>query len=147
VHGKPEISNNIEDHCSDVDSDTGHRSPLAVGPDVVRGTIDFSAYKEFKLHPLKDIEMPEPDDRSYSIVAFCLFPTTVSHDWRMRAGGVLFALGEYGDFFNSMVAYHGRGKSTSIAEWDTLFEKLKNSEYRKNLIPCMVSYCGPVSGS
>lgn len=79
-------------------------------------------------------------------MAYALFPTTVKADWKMREGGVLYTLGEYGDFFNSMMGYHNPAKRTDIAEWDTLFEKLENSGYRKNIIPCMVSYFRLVNG-
>jgi hypothetical protein len=112
----------------------------------VLGTIDFSAYKDVKLHPIEDIELPKAEDGSFNILAFALFPITVKGDWRMREGGVLCTLGEYGDFFNSMIGYHSPAKTTNIAEWNTLFEKLENSGYRKNIIPCMVSYFCPVSG-
>jgi hypothetical protein len=106
----------------------------------VRATIDFGAYKEFKLRPLENIELPvQSEGASLNLLALCLFPNTVSNDWRMRESGVLYTLGEYGDFFNTMLAYHGRGRTTEIAEWDILFEKLQSGAYRKNIIPCMVS--------
>ena len=121
---------------------------IGPGPRVVRATIDFSAYTEFKLHPIKDIEVPETEDGHINLTAYCLYPMTLSHDWRMREGGVLYALGEYGDFFNAILGYHGSGKSTNIEEWNSLFRNLQNSGYPKNIIPCMVSKLHPVdSGS
>jgi hypothetical protein len=62
----------------------------------------------------------------------------IDGDWRMRQGGVLNAVGEYGDFFNCISNYHKlHSKTTRIPQWDTLFEKLRSSGYRKNIIPCM----------
>ena len=116
---------------------------IGLGPRVVRATIDFSAYTEFKLHPIKDIEVPETEDGHINLTAYCLYPMTLSHDWRMREGGVLYALGEYGDFFHAMLSYHGHGKSTNIEEWNSLFQNLQNSGYPKNIIPCMVSKLHP----
>ena len=108
---------------------------------VVPGTIDFSAYKDFKLHPLKDVAMPVPGPNGMrNLAEFCTYPMRIGNDWRMRAGGVLFALGEYGDFFNCISNYHsGTRRTTGIPEWDSVFEKLHSSEYAKKFIPCMVS--------
>ena len=104
-----------------------------------RATIDFGAYKEFNLRPLENIELPVPSEGgTINILAFCMFPQTIQ-DWRMQEGGVLYALGEYGEFFNIMAGYHGHVKSTEIAEWDILFESLRKGGYCKNIIPCMVS--------
>jgi hypothetical protein len=58
----------------------------------------------------------------------------------MREGGVLYAVGIYGDFFGCMWNYHSGRKSTGIEEWDALFEELKGSGFHKNIIPCMVSH-------
>lgn len=71
------------------------------------------------------------------------YQMTISNDWRMREGGILYALGEYGDFFNAMSHYHySRSKGTLMKDWNALFERLQQSEYRRNVIPCMVSAPG-----
>jgi hypothetical protein len=121
----------IEVHCSDAGSD----AVLPTLQSVVHATIDFSAYKEFKLDPIMDVELPAKgtDD----LAEFVMYPMAISEDWRLRQGGVLCALGEYGDFFNCISSYHSRSK-TNIAEWDSLFEKLQ-AGYHKNIVPCMAS--------
>lgn len=50
-------------------------------------------------------------------------------------------LGSTAIFFNTMSHYHSNPRNDPLMEesWNPLFEKLQNSEYRKNLIPCMVS--------
>jgi hypothetical protein len=100
---------------------------------LVHATIDFSAYKESKLDPIKDVELPA--EGSYDLGEFILYSMAIREDWRVRQGGVLCALEECGDFFNCMSSYHSKRK-TNIAEWDTLFEKLQ-SGYRKNIVRCM----------
>jgi hypothetical protein len=133
-----EILKNTDVHSSDPGPDEeSDDEDVSI---MYRATIDFSAYKDFKLHPLKDVELPKPDDGGlWNLMSICMYPLTISRDWRMREGGILCALAEYGDFFNCILVYHnGKRKSTTIDEWDTLFRKLQNSEYRKNLIPCMV---------
>lgn len=108
-------------------------------PRLVLATIDFTTYKEFKISPIKDIELPESvlDGSANREEAFD-YERAISEDWTMREGGVLYALGEYGDFFNSMSGYHSSEKRIGISRLDTLFDKLQNSGYRKNIIPCMV---------
>jgi hypothetical protein len=108
---------------------------------IVHGSIDFSAYKGVKLHRINDVALPAPEaDGSPNLLTYCTYPLTLKGDWKMREGGVLYALGIYGDFFGCMWNYHSGRKSTGVEEWDALFEELKSSEYRKNIIPCMVSH-------
>ena len=76
-------------------------------------------------------------DGSANLSELHIYQLTVSDDWRMREGGVLSTLGECGGFFNCISYYHSE-KRTGIAGWDALFEKLKFSGNRKNIIPCMV---------
>jgi len=131
---KPEILHKIELYCSDAGSVAGYPYPIS------RVTIEFSPYTQFKLHPIKDVELPDArDGMSCDYADVATYQMAINHDWRMREGGILFAIGEYGDFFNTMTHYHSGPKGTLMEDWNTLFEKLQNSEYRKNLIPCMVS--------
>ena len=117
----------------DVDSDTLN-TPLRF----VRGTIDFSEYTEFKLHPIENVELPETEpDGSANYSALSSYTRANRDGWKMREGRVLYALAEYGDFFNCIMHYHKIG-ATGVAEWNTLFPMLQNSGYRKNIIPCMV---------
>lgn len=103
-------------------------------------TIDFSAYKGFKLHPIKDVELPDGEHGvSCNYVDVATYQMAIGDDWRKREGGILYMVGEYGDFFNAMSFYHASRKGTLMEDWNTLFEKLQDSEYRKNLLPCMVS--------
>jgi hypothetical protein len=105
----------------------------------VHATIDFSAYKEFKLRPIKDAELPELVSRmDCEIVDIGIYSMARDEDWRLRQGGILFAVGEYGDFFNCVTAYRTTVTGDSfIEEWNTLFGQLRSSQYRKNIIPCM----------
>jgi hypothetical protein len=110
----------------------GYPNPIS------RVTIEFSPYIQFKLHPIKDVELPDArDGMSCDYADVATYQMAINGDWRMREGGILFAVGEYGDFFNTMTHYHSGPKGTLMEDWNTLFEKLQNSEYRKNLIPCM----------
>jgi hypothetical protein len=96
-------------------------------------------YKEFKLHPTKDVELPEPDlDGKINWRSLSAWGTVNRRDWKLREGGVLYALAEYGNFFNCISQYHSCG-GTGVKEWNTLFPALQNSGYRKNIIPCMVN--------
>ena len=123
---------------SDIDSDAGSDADSDNSPHLVRGTIDFSAYKEFKLHPIKDVELPEPElDGSANWRSLSRWGMANETDWKLREGGVLYALAEYGKFFNCILQYHTCGK-TGVGHWNTLFSTLQTSEYRKNSIPCMV---------
>jgi hypothetical protein len=130
---EPGISNKIEVHCCDLGYLSYDQRRY------VHATVDFSAYIEFKLRPLKDVELPESVPRvECEIVDLGIFGMAMGEDWRMRQGGVLFTIGEYGDFFNSISGYHTAG-TTFIEEWDTLFKQLHSSQYRKNIVPCMAS--------
>jgi hypothetical protein len=106
---------------------------------LIRCTIDFGAYKEFKLHPIQDVELPEPNPgEPDNTSALTLFYLTHQSDWKLREGGLLYVVGaECGNFFNCMSSYRMHG-SIMIGEWDSLFATLKISGYRKNVIPCMV---------
>jgi hypothetical protein len=112
----------------------------------IRVTIDFSSYKEYKLHPIKDVEIldtfNETGDLSTFVAVFgelTLYQSTIERDWRVREGGILWALADYNSFFNCITHYHSVHKTTNIRGWDELFEELQNSSYRKNILPCMVS--------
>jgi hypothetical protein len=108
----------------------------------IRVTICFSAYKEFKLLPIKDVKILDPTDESIQksyITELGMYEATIRDDWRIREGGVLGALAEYGDFFDCIAHYHSPQKTTRVYGWDKLFEKLQNSGFRKNIVPCMVS--------
>jgi hypothetical protein len=104
-------------------------------------TIDFSAYKEFKLHPIKDVTILDPsNERTYvcCIAELMMYESAIESDWRVREGGIMRALAEYGDFFNSISNYHSCQKTTRIPGWDSLFEELNSSGYPKKNLPCMV---------
>jgi hypothetical protein len=100
----------------------------------MRGTIDFGVYKEFKLRPIENVELIQPESEYHPHY----YHQAIVDDWRTREGGILFAIGGYGDFFDCMSHYHAQ-KHTGIKEWDTLFEKLVDLSYRKSIIPCMVN--------
>ena len=141
---KPDILIKIYGLClhvvdSDAESESNFdlESPVRLG----RGTIDFAAYTEFKLHPIKDVASCQKQNpmgqpiglRSSRII------------WRTRMignceeGGVLYAAGGIRRLFNCILNYHRHvHKGTGIAEWNTLFPMLQNSGYHKNSIPCMV---------
>lgn len=106
----------------------------------VRCTIDCSAYKEFKLHPIKDVELPEPGpDGSANLRALMKFGMVNRSDWKVREGGILYVVEAMcGEFFSCISDYHMHGTAGSD-EWNTLFSTLQNSGYHKNIIPCMVS--------
>jgi len=128
------------DEGPDVDSDAESDAAFKGEPlRLVRCTIDFSAYEEFKLHPIKDVELPEPHpNKPANSSALSLFYVTHQSDWKLREDGLLYVVGaECGDFFNCMSHYRMDG-STMIEGWDSLFATLKISGYRKNIIPCMV---------
>jgi hypothetical protein len=129
----------MSDTKSDEDSELaplGHA--FQKPPRLVRCTIDFSAYKEFKLRPIKDVELPQPDrDDSTNFSDLMMYERMNDDDWRMREGGVLYALAEYGNFFNCIYYYHTHQR-TFIKGWTDLFERLQSSGYCKNIIPCMV---------
>jgi len=134
---KPEVSDTSDQHLdpgSESDADDN------IWP-LVRGTINFSAYKEFKLHPIKNVELPEvgaDGDVSWWGL-YALYEIALNDDWRTREGGILRAVAEYDDFFSCMLSYNSSSpKWAGVVKWDTLFEKLHNSGYRKNIIPCMV---------
>jgi len=95
----------------------------------------------FKLHPIKNVELPEvgaDGDVSWWGL-YALYEIALNDDWRTREGGILRAVAEYDDFFSCMLSYNSSSpKWAGVVKWDTLFEKLHNSGYRKNIIPCMV---------
>lgn len=110
----------------------------------VRCTVDFSAYTKFKLHPLKDVELPEPEPDGFpNFSAFTAFSIAQEKDWKVREGGVLYVVGDMsGDFFCCISNYNmgGLGRAGIFNdEWNTLFPALQNAGYPKNIIPCMVS--------
>jgi hypothetical protein len=133
----PEVSD-TSDQCLDPGSESD--ADDNIWP-LVRGTIDFSAYKEFKLHPIKNVELPEvgaDGDVSWWGL-YALYEIALNDDWRTREGGILRAVAEYDDFFSCMLSYNSSSPGwAGVVKWDTLFEKLHNSGYRKNIIPCMV---------
>ena len=100
MRGKPEILNNNFEVHSNAESDAA-RNPLSSHQEFVRGTTE-------------DVELPKAEDGYINLVAYVPFPTTISRDWKMREGGVLYMLGEYGDFFNSMIGYHKSAKKTYL---------------------------------
>jgi hypothetical protein len=105
-------------------------------------TICFSAYKGFKLPPIKDVKILDPMDEDVQksfVIELGMYDAIIRDDWSIREGGVLRALAEYGDFFDCISNYHSSHKTTRIHGWDQLFEKVKNSDFRKNVVPCMVS--------
>jgi len=106
---------------------------------VSRVTIDFGAYTEFKLRPIKDVELPDADPGIlFGLTDLFSYKLANGDDWKVREGGILYAIGEYGNFFNTISHYHSGPMEALMEEsWISLFEKLQNSEYRKNLIPCM----------
>jgi hypothetical protein len=121
---------------------------LHPGPDIVHVrprinvTICFSAYEEFTLPPIKDVKILDPTDESVNnsyIEELGMYEATIRDDWRIREGGWLRALAEYGDFFDCIADYHSCQKKSRIKYWDWLFVQLQNSEFRKNIVPCMVS--------
>jgi len=71
---KPEISINIVVHRSDLGSNVELDDALSDTDSMcfVHSTIDFSTYKEFKLHPIKDVELPELIHGSAFIVALSI---------------------------------------------------------------------------
>ena len=52
---------------------------------LVHATIDFTAYKDFKLDPVKDVELPA--EGSLDLSEFVLYAMAIDGDWRMRQGG------------------------------------------------------------
>ena len=83
----------------------------------VRGTVNFRAYKEVKLHPINDVALPAPETNgSPNLLTYLTYPLTIKGDWKMREGGVLYAVGIYGGFFGCMWNYHSARKSTGIEE-------------------------------
>lgn len=125
----------IEVECSDAGSIGGSTRRVS------RVTIDFGAYTEFKLRPIKDVELPDADPGIlFGLTDLFSYKLANGDDWKVREGGILYAIGEYGNFFNTISHYHSGPMEDLMEEsWISLFEKLQNSEYRKNLIPCMVS--------
>lgn len=77
------------DEDSDPDLDSALNKPLQL----VRCTIDCSAYTEFKLRPITDVELPEPGpDGSANFRALSSFGLAEEDDWRMREGGILYVI-------------------------------------------------------
>ena len=69
------------DEDSDSDLDSALNKPLRL----VRCTIDCSAYTEFKLRPITDVELPEPGpDGSANFRALSSFGLAEEDDWSMR---------------------------------------------------------------
>jgi hypothetical protein len=106
----------------------------------ISATIDFSAYKEYKLQPIKEVELVVPaSDGSMDFSERMIYSKMVEDDWRIREGGILYALAEFGEFFSCMSHYHSHWNRIGVAGWDKLFENLLKSSYRKSIVPCMVS--------
>jgi hypothetical protein len=95
---KLEIVNEIKAHCADAGFDPDPTDPNMLG--IVHGTIDFSEYKEVKLYLINNVALPTPETNgSPNLLTYCTYPLTIKADWKMREGGVLYAVGIYGDFF------------------------------------------------
>jgi hypothetical protein len=48
---------------------------------------DFSPYKEFKLPPIEDVELPEPSyDQPANNMELHIYKMMVTDDWRMQEG-------------------------------------------------------------
>jgi hypothetical protein len=106
----------------------------------IRATIDFGAYKEFNLRPITGVDLPRPGtDGSIDFMECSIYHDTVRDDWKTREGGILYAVAEYGDFFSYVSHYHSPYGRIGTGVWNALFEKLRNSGYSRNVIPCMVS--------
>ena len=133
--GLDTLSDTLSDNGSESSDDSNFDKP----PRLVHAVIDFTTYTEFKINPIKDIELPESVlDGSTDRHEKWVYTWAIGEDWTMREGRVLYALREYGDFFNVMSEYHLPGERIGMVEWETLFDKLQNSGYQKNIIPCMV---------
>lgn len=105
-----------------------------------RQGLDFSPYTDFaleavtgvKLHPRKDGTLLPADVENYHEL--------IESNYRASEGGILDAvLRNERVFFNIMLNYHSKAKTTGNAEWDAYFAKLRADGFPKKDIQCMVS--------
>jgi hypothetical protein len=102
---KPEISINIVVHRSDLGSNVELDDALS-DTDSMCFVLDFSTYKEFKLHPIKDVELPELNlNGSVDSLLLSAYMIAKESNWKLVEGSILYVLAEYDNFLNCTVQF------------------------------------------
>lgn len=122
-----------------------------IDPDISRGQIlprqgiVFSRYTDFNLPPTTGIKLHPREDGTVNPEDLKLYSNSFRQNWKDSEAGILYIAGDRPrEFYNIILNYHSPAHTTSIPEWDALFSRLKETDFRKNLIPCMVSTCSQV---
>ena len=117
-----------------------------VEPDISRGQLfprqglDFESYPDFKLDPISGIKLHPREDGTIHPGDVSTYLATIDSDYKVSEGGILDAvLRDTRAFFNIMINYHSKAKTTGNLGWDTYFADLKERGFPKMNIDCMVS--------
>ncbi|KAA1472778.1 hypothetical protein DENSPDRAFT_778964 [Dentipellis sp. KUC8613] len=97
----------------------------------------FDAYKPYKLDPILGIKLHPRPDGTIHPGDIEVYQDTFKGNWKYVQGGVLYAMGEKREFWNCVLNWNSKAKTTGNGLWDSLFRKLKASGYKRDVIPCM----------
>ena len=114
-----------------------------VEPDVThlrKQGLDFTPYTDFYLEPILGVWLHPREDGTISHGSLANYHDRIESNYKIADGGILDAvLRDEQAFFNIILSYHSKAKSTGNPEWDTYFADLKAHGFPKEDIDCMVS--------
>jgi hypothetical protein len=121
-----------------------------VPPDRSRGQlfsrqgVVFDEYKDYHLEPVVGIKLHPRSDGTILPGDLAVYNQGLRENWKTRQGGVMYCVSEEREFWNIMLNYHAtKPQTTGSPVWDALFARLKDEDFRKDLVPCMVRHHTP----
>lgn len=94
----------------------------------------------FNLAPVTGIKLHPREDGTLLPADVEYYHRLMQSDYRILEGGVLDAvLRDPRAFFNIMLHYHSKAKTTGDPEWDSYFARLKTNGFPEGDIQCLVS--------
>lgn len=101
-----------------------------------RSGIVFDSYTKFELEPITGLKLIEEGCLpAYKLKEYARW---LRINWKCRQGGVLYCVDQGAEFWNLVLNWHSEDATTGIKAWDRLFKLLKETNYDKSTIPCMV---------
>jgi hypothetical protein len=113
--------------------------PPRLAPSAYYKTIDFSPYTAYRIPNGEEIKIEFRNaDGSQRPEDLKVFNDIFADDWQSQEAGILRGVVEYAYFLPLVANYHSPMNTTGNLEWDQLFRTLRDRNYPKDIIPCMV---------
>ncbi|TCD71845.1 hypothetical protein EIP91_003188 [Steccherinum ochraceum] len=102
-----------------------------------REELEFSKYTDFPLKNITDLKLhlPRPNG-SVNPGDIRLYVDNFTNDWQCREGGILRCTYDVRAFWNLVMNFHSKARTTGIQAFDDLLIKLKFEERRPSIVPC-----------